>query len=65
MVLNELNLWIPIIEDSPPYCENPTWFEVVYEDGSKDTLCRWWDHWYCCILSGEVKYWRIKDDDKS
>lgn len=58
-------------EQKPPYCESPTWFEVVLKDSSsllKDfkikpgevmKVCRWWDHCYQTLITDyDILIWR-------
>lgn len=58
-------IWKKMENEKPPYCKNPTWFEVITRDGIVDTCCRWWDHWYQSLYTDyDTVFWRVKEDNK-
>ena len=67
-------VWMSMDLESPPRCQQPIWLEVIYKDcgmpwsnqnlkdGEITTVCWWYDHPYCSMLTiQEIAFWRIKE----
>jgi dUTP pyrophosphatase len=53
--------WKLMLDEKPPYCDSPTWFDVILWNGIKDRVCRWWDHCYQSLYNdADIYVWRLK-----
>ena len=54
----EVGRWYQMSDTCPPYCKDPTWFDVRTKKGWDGELCRWGTHWYCSMVNDwDIESW--------